>query len=197
MNRQQLHIYYSGRVQGVGFRYATRMLARGYEVTGAVRNLPEEVFFNVITFSNRIEKLSETAMEATQANKNKVYLAINDLEPKGATFTYGALDMAFQMAGRGLQDKFYDPGVDTICVLTDGAPTGGRRYDMSLMVDLLLERTRWRPVRFDPVLVSCPRGLQRHWERLARESGGAVMTLDFDPPEESPGGTGRKEGGGP
>ena len=41
MNRQRLHVLYSGRVQGVGFRYVTRMLARGFEVTGAVRNLPD------------------------------------------------------------------------------------------------------------------------------------------------------------
>jgi acylphosphatase len=30
---------YSGRVQGVGFRYTAQRLAQGYEVTGYVRNL--------------------------------------------------------------------------------------------------------------------------------------------------------------
>jgi acylphosphatase len=34
-------VYYSGDVQGVGFRYTTRGLARGYPVTGTVRNLPD------------------------------------------------------------------------------------------------------------------------------------------------------------
>ncbi len=32
---------YSGRVQGVGFRYQTRELAQGYEVAGYVRNLSD------------------------------------------------------------------------------------------------------------------------------------------------------------
>ena len=36
-----MHIFYSGRVQGVGFRYTTKNVAMGYEVTGAVRNLPD------------------------------------------------------------------------------------------------------------------------------------------------------------
>lgn len=36
-----MQILYSGRVQGVGFRYTVRTLAAGYEVTGAVRNLPD------------------------------------------------------------------------------------------------------------------------------------------------------------
>ena len=36
-----MHIFYSGKVQGVGFRYTTRNVAMGYEVTGTVRNLPD------------------------------------------------------------------------------------------------------------------------------------------------------------
>lgn len=34
-------IFYEGRVQGVGFRYTTRRIAQGYDVTGWVRNLPD------------------------------------------------------------------------------------------------------------------------------------------------------------
>ncbi|MGI9456130.1 MAG: acylphosphatase [Aeoliella sp.] len=38
---QRRHVVYSGRVQGVGFRYTTRTIARGYDVTGFVRNLAD------------------------------------------------------------------------------------------------------------------------------------------------------------
>ena len=41
MSRERLHIFYSGRVQGVGFRYTTRTTALGFEVTGTVRNLAD------------------------------------------------------------------------------------------------------------------------------------------------------------
>jgi acylphosphatase len=34
-------VYYSGRVQGVGFRYTARQIAERYCVTGFVRNLPD------------------------------------------------------------------------------------------------------------------------------------------------------------
>lgn len=40
MNRRRMQVIYSGRVQGVGFRYQSRQVASGYEVTGIVRNLP-------------------------------------------------------------------------------------------------------------------------------------------------------------
>ena len=41
MARERLHVFYSGRVQGVGFRYTVKTLARGFEVMGVVRNLPD------------------------------------------------------------------------------------------------------------------------------------------------------------
>jgi acylphosphatase len=34
-------IYYSGRVQGVGFRYTAQRLAAGFRVAGSVRNLAD------------------------------------------------------------------------------------------------------------------------------------------------------------
>jgi acylphosphatase len=41
MNRQRLTVLYSGHVQGVGFRFAVRQVATGFEVVGTVRNLPD------------------------------------------------------------------------------------------------------------------------------------------------------------
>ena len=57
MNRQRLTNYYSGRVQGVGFRYATKTVATGFEVTGAVRNLED----------GRVELVAEGSKEELDA----------------------------------------------------------------------------------------------------------------------------------
>jgi acylphosphatase len=38
---QRREVRYSGRVQGVGFRFRTIRVARHYEVAGYVRNLPD------------------------------------------------------------------------------------------------------------------------------------------------------------
>jgi acylphosphatase len=38
---KSIHAYYKGKVQGVGFRASVLSLAKGYEVTGWVKNLPD------------------------------------------------------------------------------------------------------------------------------------------------------------
>lgn len=38
---QHESVHFTGRVQGVGFRYQTLQVAKGFEVAGFVRNLPD------------------------------------------------------------------------------------------------------------------------------------------------------------
>jgi acylphosphatase len=51
------HVYFSGQVQGVGFRYTTRRLAEGFPVSGFVRNLSD----------GRVEVIVEGAAEDVEA----------------------------------------------------------------------------------------------------------------------------------
>jgi len=39
--RRRMTVFFSGRVQGVGFRYTTKTVATGFEITGIVKNLPD------------------------------------------------------------------------------------------------------------------------------------------------------------
>ncbi|OYW72081.1 MAG: acylphosphatase [Verrucomicrobia bacterium 12-59-8] len=49
------NVLYSGRVQGVGFRYSTKRIASGFDVTGWIKNLPD----------GRVELLAQ-ALEADE-----------------------------------------------------------------------------------------------------------------------------------
>lgn len=55
--RRRLTVLYSGRVQGVGFRYTTKTVATGFEITGIVRNLPD----------GRVELVAEGSREELDA----------------------------------------------------------------------------------------------------------------------------------
>ena len=39
--KKRVHVFYSGSVQGVGFRFTAEMLAREMNITGWARNLPD------------------------------------------------------------------------------------------------------------------------------------------------------------
>jgi acylphosphatase len=41
MKRERVMNFYSGHVQGVGFRYSVKKVATGFEVSGTVRNLDD------------------------------------------------------------------------------------------------------------------------------------------------------------
>jgi acylphosphatase len=55
-------VCYAGRVQGVGFRYTVKSVALGFEVTGAVRNLPD----------GRVELVAEGAADELEAFRKAV-----------------------------------------------------------------------------------------------------------------------------
>lgn len=40
-NKYFSEVFYTGHVQGVGFRYATLQVAKEFDVTGEVKNLPD------------------------------------------------------------------------------------------------------------------------------------------------------------
>ena len=50
-------IFYSGHVQGVGFRYTAKTVAAGFEISGAVRNLSD----------GRVELIAEGTREELEA----------------------------------------------------------------------------------------------------------------------------------
>jgi len=57
-----MQIFYSGCVQGVGFRYTAKTVAAGYEVTGIVRNLPDQ----------RVELVAEGGREELEAFRDAI-----------------------------------------------------------------------------------------------------------------------------
>jgi acylphosphatase len=62
MNRSRMHIFYSGSVQGVGFRYTVKTVAAGFEVVGVVRNL----------IDGRVELIGEGARQELEAFRTAI-----------------------------------------------------------------------------------------------------------------------------
>jgi acylphosphatase len=67
MPRDRRRVYYSGRVQGVGFRFTCQSLARGFEVGGSVRNLPD----------GRVELVAEGESRELESFLNAIQLEMH------------------------------------------------------------------------------------------------------------------------
>ena len=60
--RKQAHLYYSGMVQGVGFRWTVERLALALDIDGFVKNLPD----------GRVEVVSEGEEEEVKTFLNRI-----------------------------------------------------------------------------------------------------------------------------
>jgi acylphosphatase len=70
-------VLFEGRVQGVGFRYTVKDLARGFDVRGSVKNLPDgSVELIVMGEKDEVESfIKEIAEESTVAHHIKNMIA--------------------------------------------------------------------------------------------------------------------------
>ncbi len=60
-----MNVLYSGRVQGVGFRYTAKTIAAGFEITGTIRNLAD----------GRVELIAEGSHAELEAFRAELHLA--------------------------------------------------------------------------------------------------------------------------
>ena len=75
-------VHFEGRVQGVGFRYTCRELAKGFDVVGTVKNLPDgRVEMEVMGEEDEVaDFIHEIAEESAVASGVKNHI-VQEIEP--------------------------------------------------------------------------------------------------------------------
>ena len=134
------------------------------DLSQALAALSREARFHLIPYTGSPLPFRDRLVTPDRRNVGKALDYLRRLSASGKGNVYDAIQLALQ-----------DPDVDTIVVYTDGSPTGGVRWNLDLMVELLLERHRTRKVAFDAVLIDPPGGNRKRWERLAAATGGQVV----------------------
>ncbi len=131
------------------------------ELRKALLALPPQTRFNVIPYTGEPQPWERHLVPATKENVARAIAAFERCHQSGRGNFFDAARLALA-----------DPEVDALCVLTDGVPTGGHRWNLELMTELLVEQNRFRRVAFDSVLVDAPRSRARQWAALAERTGG-------------------------
>ena len=115
----------SGKGKGptTGGPGTTRWQLCKLELRRGLRGLRPDQQFNLVSFANKARCFAPTLQFATEENVARAIEWIDDLKLEFQTNVYDALELAFQIAGRGVGDRYYAPSVDTMFFLSDGAPT--------------------------------------------------------------------------
>ena len=91
LEQQRREVYYSGRVQGVGFRFTVRAIASRFAVSGFVRNLPDgRVHLVVEGSAGEIDRF----LDAIQAEMRH-YIAAADQTAGPATGRFKAFEIRY------------------------------------------------------------------------------------------------------
>ncbi len=89
-----------------------RIVRAKKELARVIRALPEDVSFNIVAYSSGVDSWKESLTPARSKAKKDAIRFVDGLKPEGVTVTDLALEVAFA-----------DLSVDTVYLITDGAPT--------------------------------------------------------------------------
>lgn len=138
----------------------TRMEQAKEELIRAVKALDRKVKFNLVFFDDRIEPWKGKLQDASAGNVKAAVARIQGLEPRGGTNIYDTLETAMQ-----------DPDVDTIFLLSDGAPGHGKIVNTEDILREIKKLNRTRQI----VIHTISLGRSPFMERLAKENGGRYV----------------------
>lgn len=121
-------------VSGTGKK--SKMQKAQENLIGTIKALESKVGFTVIAFASTNDVFEDELIRASKGNKKKAENWILDLKPGGGTMLMNALDAALAV------EK-----VDTLFVLSDGAPNG----DRDEILRIITERNRFDRVRINTI----------------------------------------------
>ncbi|MFV1959818.1 MAG: VWA domain-containing protein, partial [Planctomycetota bacterium] len=146
-----------GRVKGNRLTVAVRQLLK------AVRELPDCGYVNVILFHTSVQPWRGDLQRLTRKNRKELSRYLRSKTPMGGTNLYDAMERALD-----------DEDVDTIFVLSDGAPTAGKYTDMEDILRVVRRKNQIRRIVIHTISVGQDSALLR---RLAEENGGRYVRV--------------------
>jgi HEAT repeat protein len=136
------------------------------ELERALRSMPD-VTANLCVFADEVTPVFPRAVPIDAARREDVLRLARGRRPGGWTALYDAIAWGLS-----------DPQVDTVVVLSDGAPTAGSHFTKTDFFAELRRANRWRRARIDVIAVGSD-GVAHRWrdtlQRLAAETGGTCL----------------------
>jgi HEAT repeat protein len=141
-----------------GGQTRTKMEVARAELEEALKRLPDRARINLVLFDTEIESWKKSLVPLTDANRAALKGFVGKQTPQGRTNIYDALEAAI-----------LTEGVDSIFLLSDGAPTAGAHQENAGFLLAVRRLNQTRRIAIHAVAIGHDSELLR---RLAEESGG-------------------------
>jgi HEAT repeat protein len=147
----------------------TRKSLIDVELRKALEALGQDDHFNLIPYTSQPIPWKKQLLPAKAANVAKALAWFEGRKDSGKGNFWDAAMLAME-----------DDGIDSIIVLTDGAPSGGQRWNMLLMKELFREHNRFRRIALDCVIADRSGFLVEQWAEMCAASGGHMIQVSFE-----------------
>ncbi len=141
------------------------------ELLRALGGLEEGSVFNLVMYASAVWTWKDDLVEMEEDTRPKIATFLEDIEAVGATNLYSALEVALDLAGADADEKWSEPEIDTIFVLSDGRPSVGLSTDADEILALVKERNEAAGITIHTIGLS---GAQDAYlmRSLAEQNGG-------------------------
>ncbi|MGE3853841.1 MAG: HEAT repeat domain-containing protein [Planctomycetota bacterium] len=131
------------------------------QVLDQFAKMDAKVKFNITFFHTNPEPWKESLVETSKANLADARAYVEKQTPRGGTNIFDSLEQAMQ-----------DPEVDTIFLLSDGAPGSGKFVAADDICREIAKINRTRRIVINCIGIEVAGSAEQFLKRLARESGG-------------------------
>lgn len=154
------------------------------ELKKIVMALSDGSVFNVIVFGDEVrvwrqrrDGRPDLVVINDETRDDLLGSYLDNLRPAGATNLYGALSMALDFQGRGLHDKYYELGFDTVYIMSDGEPSWGEIIDTDEILQKVREANALKRLTLHTVTFGDKNEME-FLRRLAEQNGGRHIHVE-------------------
>ena len=149
------------------------------ELTRLIQGFDQTIGFDLVTFRDSVEIWKPQMALAGDAAKRAAIQEVAGYKANGGTNIYGGLKAVFDIAQAAMEDTTHTlQDVDTLFLLSDGAPSEGLIRDTELLLQYVSERNRTLRLRIHCIsLVALGEvEAERFLKKLATLGGGAYSS---------------------
>ncbi|HYC77979.1 MAG TPA: HEAT repeat domain-containing protein [Planctomycetota bacterium] len=144
------------------------------ELVNSIRSLPDDATFNIVFYNHEHSAWKTKPVKADKAGKAEAIKWAEAVTAVGATNIFDALELGFQLAGRGTQDKRYQVVVDTVFFMSDGQPNRGRLVEPAQILAEVLRMNSEQKLKIHAVGVGKDHAVD-FMKSLAERTGGTYV----------------------